>query len=247
MICQKLSLPLFALFGMLLAAPLRGSCQSPVSVGEGAKVTLSGTVSDPQGAVVAGAKVTVSEVTTGIPRTTTSDSSGHFTISVPPGDFVVTVTKEKFQPASAKVTATAGATKQINFLLNPGGPVPVGEPGGHHQAGPPKDDVPEPGDGIAVVEKNCPDYQCLASWLNAQTARNLWLQTVVISGARKSYFTWAKNGALKGDTLLVFGPAVIPDAAHLKAELDLHPKMTFLGLHNLGGGKFLLIFRSNPN
>ena len=54
--------------------------------------TLSGSVTDPSGAVVPHAQVTVRGLTTGVDRVATSDSEGNYTIpSLQPGDYSVSV------------------------------------------------------------------------------------------------------------------------------------------------------------
>src|SRR5215467_7126997 len=52
------------------------------AVGQVLKGSISGTVVDPQGAVVAGAQVTAKNVETGVANTTTSDSSGLFRLNL---------------------------------------------------------------------------------------------------------------------------------------------------------------------
>src|SRR5258708_30931593 len=53
---------------------------------------LSGTVTDPSGGVVKGAKVTVTSLSTGASRTATTDDSGHYSfVQLPPGDYKLSV------------------------------------------------------------------------------------------------------------------------------------------------------------
>ncbi|MBZ5539633.1 MAG: TonB-dependent receptor [Acidobacteriia bacterium] len=53
---------------------------------------LSGTISDPQGLAVKGAKVTVTSLSTGAERTTVADESGRYSlVGLPPGKFKLTV------------------------------------------------------------------------------------------------------------------------------------------------------------
>jgi len=54
--------------------------------------TLTGTVKDPQGAVIAGAAITVHAVATGADRTTVSDGAGDYVLSsLQPGEYTVQV------------------------------------------------------------------------------------------------------------------------------------------------------------
>src|SRR5258708_17825406 len=60
--------------------------------------TILGTVTDPSGAVVAGAKVTAKNVGTGLERTTDTSADGSYALSeLPTGDYTVTVTLSGFQ------------------------------------------------------------------------------------------------------------------------------------------------------
>jgi hypothetical protein len=60
--------------------------------------TISGTISDPTGAMVAGAKVTVTETNTGTRIPTVADATGHYTASfLLPGDYEVGVQLEGFK------------------------------------------------------------------------------------------------------------------------------------------------------
>src|SRR6266446_529979 len=53
---------------------------------------LSGTVTDPSGGVLKGTKVTVTSVSTGASRTTTTDDSGHYSfVQLPPGRYKLSV------------------------------------------------------------------------------------------------------------------------------------------------------------
>ena len=84
--------------------------------------TLSGTVSDPSGAVVAGAQVSVKNTATGITRDVTSDSSGFYTApNLPPADYEVRVSAKGFSTAvQSNLTLAVGAQQQLNFNLKVG-------------------------------------------------------------------------------------------------------------------------------
>ena len=59
--------------------------------------SLRGTVSDPKGAVVSGATLTLSDPATGFSRTTKSDSQGNYQfVEVPPATYLLTVTSPGF-------------------------------------------------------------------------------------------------------------------------------------------------------
>ncbi|MFB3814517.1 MAG: carboxypeptidase regulatory-like domain-containing protein [Terriglobales bacterium] len=74
---------------------------STAAVGQTYNATLLGRVTDPAGAVVPGARVTLLSQTTGYSRTATTDESGNYVIAnVPIGTYQVTATREGFRTKS---------------------------------------------------------------------------------------------------------------------------------------------------
>ena len=70
------------------------------AVAQDATGKLVGTVTDPQGAVVPGAKVTVTNTATGVTREATTGSDGTYLVNaVPIGTYTVTVEKGGFTKA----------------------------------------------------------------------------------------------------------------------------------------------------
>ncbi len=84
--------------------------------------TVSGAVSDPSGAMVPGASVTVRETHTGTTNKTQSDSSGQYVVPfLLPGDYSITVTAPGFQSAVRNgVTLEAQAHPIVNMTLTLG-------------------------------------------------------------------------------------------------------------------------------
>ena len=84
-----------------------------------ATTTISGAVTDPNGAVVVGAAVTVKNPTTGTQFTATTTDNGTFTIpGVEEGMYVVTVTAQGFKQAVVKdVKINAGTPANVNVTL----------------------------------------------------------------------------------------------------------------------------------
>jgi hypothetical protein len=79
---------------------------------------LGGTVTDPQGAVISGAKVTVTSSSTGIRKMATTDSSGHWFIAdMPPGQVKIEITRQGFKTASGKYERDAVAPLETNMKL----------------------------------------------------------------------------------------------------------------------------------
>jgi Carboxypeptidase regulatory-like domain len=61
--------------------------------------TILGTVTDPQGAVLAGAKVTVKNVATGLERSTETSADGSYTLpELQIGTYTVTISRLAFRP-----------------------------------------------------------------------------------------------------------------------------------------------------
>src|ERR1700688_3597668 len=71
---------------------------------------LAGTVRDPQGAVIPGATVTVTDPSKGFSRSVTTDAQGNYQLlELPPGEYTVTVTAPGFATQRTDVVLTVGA------------------------------------------------------------------------------------------------------------------------------------------
>jgi hypothetical protein len=83
---------LFLLIVMIAAAA------APAAVAQSVSGTILGTVTDPSGAIVANAKVTVINEGTGLTRTVTSDANGDYVVpSIPTGHYTVTAEVSGFK------------------------------------------------------------------------------------------------------------------------------------------------------
>ena len=84
--------------------------------------TLGGTVTDPSGAAVPGAQISVKNNATGVTREVTSDSSGLYTVpNVIPGDYEIRVSAKGFSTArQSNVSLAVGQQQQLNFSLKVG-------------------------------------------------------------------------------------------------------------------------------
>jgi len=84
--------------------------------------TIVGTVTDSTGAVIPGAKVTVSNPDRGFVREVASDTAGEYTaVRIPIGDYVVTAEATGFEKlVRSGITLTAGQTQRLNMALKVG-------------------------------------------------------------------------------------------------------------------------------
>jgi hypothetical protein len=84
--------------------------------------TILGTVTDPSGAVISGAKVTVRNTGTGLQRTTQTTSDGTYNVpELPIGTYAVTISQSGFQTFLANgVSVTIAAEKRVDASLKTG-------------------------------------------------------------------------------------------------------------------------------
>jgi len=85
--------------------------------------TVVGTVTDQSGAVVAGAAVTLTDISTNIARATTTNKEGRYVyVDVSPGVYNIAVSKVGFETTKAlKQGVQVGATVNVNLSLQVGG------------------------------------------------------------------------------------------------------------------------------
>jgi len=104
----------FTLLAFAILAPLAIQAQT--------KGSLSGTVTDPAGAVVPGANVTIKNNATGALRTVTTSDNGVFQASeLEPGTYTVSVENAGFKRSIANdVVVNASVAAQINIALEAG-------------------------------------------------------------------------------------------------------------------------------
>src|SRR6266851_416748 len=99
------------------ASPLAGDAYAQVS-----GATLSGTITDPSGAAIAGAKVSVANKATGVTRDASTDAAGFYSVpNLLPGPYEVTASASGFSNAKqADLTLTVGAQQVLNLGLKIG-------------------------------------------------------------------------------------------------------------------------------
>jgi len=95
---------------------------SSSALGQAVNATLLGTVTDASGAVVAGARVTTTEMKTGVVRSITTNDSGNYEFAdLPPGQYAVAVEKQGFKKAvRSGVDVVVNTDTRVNLTLEPG-------------------------------------------------------------------------------------------------------------------------------
>ena len=80
--------------------------------------TVSGMVTDPQGAAVVGAKVTITSKATDVSRETAADAGGRYTVAgLPPGDYMVRVSASGFGATEFDLHLDVGSAKTVDMPL----------------------------------------------------------------------------------------------------------------------------------
>ena len=83
--------------------------------------TITGVVTDPGGAAVAGAAITAKNTATGDTRKTVTNGAGVFSIpALPPGPYSLDVAATSFAESASTVTLTIGQVLNVNFSLKVG-------------------------------------------------------------------------------------------------------------------------------
>lgn len=110
---RSASTALLLAFAMLLSLPFTGVAQT-------FRGGISGAVTDPSGAAVAGAQVTAVETATNVFYKAITSSAGEFAfVNLPLGSYSVTVKAEKFQPTKFdNIPVTAGVTYTFPIKLS---------------------------------------------------------------------------------------------------------------------------------
>jgi outer membrane receptor protein involved in Fe transport len=100
-----------ALFAFILVVPARGQ--------QAATATIEGLVTDPNNAVVAGAKVALRNVATGLTRETTTDGSGIYrVIALPPGTYQISASGQGFpENKYGEITLLVGQKLNLDLAL----------------------------------------------------------------------------------------------------------------------------------
>ncbi len=164
--------------------------------GQGGNVAISGTVTDPSGAVVAGAKVTVTQKNTAAVRTDTTNSSGQFNFpSLQPTTYTIAVQAAGFKQYVQDVVLLADQIRDLDV---------------HLQVGAASQQVTVEESSVAVNTVSQELSQVIESSrvsdlpLNGRNAADL---TLLVPGAVSAIAN--NSGALQGDTKQIPGAEAI--------------------------------------
>jgi outer membrane receptor protein involved in Fe transport len=118
---NSLGVPMFKKFRLLCLASLV-TVLSPYCAtvfAQSASGTLEGTISDPSGAVIAGARIHIASATTGVARDITSNNGGLYSApDLTAGRYDVTVSANGFATKAEKgVILSVGGTRDLNITL----------------------------------------------------------------------------------------------------------------------------------
>ncbi len=81
--------------------------------------TISGTITDPNGAAVVGASLTIKNAVTGFTRSATSDAEGNYSFqNVPPNNYQITVSASGFENTAQNIVVRGSVPMQIPISLN---------------------------------------------------------------------------------------------------------------------------------
>ncbi|MFY9744389.1 MAG: carboxypeptidase-like regulatory domain-containing protein, partial [Candidatus Sulfotelmatobacter sp.] len=99
------------------------ACTLPVWAQSTSSGTVAGTITDPSGAVVAGATVSLTDTATNVSRAATTNAAGrYYYADVTPGTYTVTVTKAGFSTEKAQnEVVQVGLALTANLVLQVGG------------------------------------------------------------------------------------------------------------------------------
>ena len=97
-------------------------CFTTFALGQRTSGNIEGTITDPNGAVVSGATVTVKSTgtTVGYNATATTDAQGFYQFTqIPVGTYEVTAMHEKLGKQTAMVTVADNGSADLNFTFKP--------------------------------------------------------------------------------------------------------------------------------
>src|SRR6185437_9998168 len=113
---------LLPVFSTLVAIGLFAALAPNRAVGQSTTSgDISGVISDPSGAAIPGATVTLTNADTGTTKTTSTSATGSYRFSLlQPGNYIVSATATGFSPQKFKVAVSVGQVQSANIELKVG-------------------------------------------------------------------------------------------------------------------------------
>src|SRR2546429_2173526 len=98
------------ILGFVISAPLKAQVSG---------ATVTGTVTDPSGGVIASAQIAAKNVATSVVSSTTTNSDGFYNLpNLLPGEYQVKVTAPGFTTKVASITLTVGAKRSLDVGID---------------------------------------------------------------------------------------------------------------------------------
>jgi vitamin B12 transporter len=108
----------FLAFVFLVVSPIVFSLALSTAAQTQTAVTLTGTITDPRGAVIAGAQISAEQVpSAGEPIHTVSGGDGHFALTLPPGRYRVMISHDSFAQVVQEITIASGEMREWNVRM----------------------------------------------------------------------------------------------------------------------------------
>jgi vitamin B12 transporter len=108
----------FLLFIFSVVCLIVISFGSPAWAQTQTSATLSGSVTDPRGATIASAQISVEQIPpAGGPARAVSGSDGRFSLTLAPGRYRVTISRDSFAQVAQEITVAPGETRELNVHM----------------------------------------------------------------------------------------------------------------------------------
>ena len=80
--------------------------------------TITGTITDPRGAAIAGAQISVEQIpSAGEPQRVVSGSEGRFAVTLAPGRYRISISRDSFARTEQEITIAAGETRELEIRM----------------------------------------------------------------------------------------------------------------------------------
>jgi len=187
----------------------------PIGARQTAAGSISGTVKDPAGAVIIGAKVSIRNDATGELRSASTNGEGRFKFdNLAPGGYTISISQTGFKPAERAAVVDPGRLATVEIRLEVAAPrekIEVGAKGG-------------------VAPNSEPNYRQLrdSAPLETYTVNNLALKrdagTITLRSGRVSFLPPVMGRVVKavfvGDGLFTLAPEMALERSYLRAIIE---------------------------